>query len=212
MCPRATVLVWVQNEDAKAKGFALGYTMKSESDGKDFLYIDLVCSRHKMATQMMEALENHAVRDLKIYRTALRASEPVLIEKVYKKKGYKRLSDACDENGNRRTRSSSLRSLDKYAGKLPGQPFFTDGNLVASTVEVAWQKSKQRMPTAKPKAKANSSKVLSALPAGWWLEGGENGWWMSKCLKKNNKNQTQYEYRYSILSLVECPRTGGVCF
>ena len=181
MKAKATVIAWSRPTSCStcSCGFALGYMKEVAELGKTVMYVDLVCSQHRLGSQLLAALEEHG-RKRGATVVALRAATDELVP-VYRKKGYHRIADACVPPS--RAGRMALRRLDEFAGrpsKMGDFDIYTDGTREAQTIADAWRAAKLTRP----------KKNTRALPPGWRLEKGWHGWWMSKCLTVTNSTTT----------------------
>ena len=182
MRAKATVIAWSRPTSCStcSCGFALGYIKRVAELGKTVMYVDLVCSQHRLGGQLLAALEEYG-RTRGATLVALRAATKELIP-VYRKKGYHRVADACVPPS--RAGRMALRQLDQYAGQPSTRgdvEIYTDGLREVLTIADAWRAAKLARPP----------KNHNALPPGWRLEEGWHGWWMSKCIT-NSTTTTQH--------------------
>lgn len=165
MRDRATVIAYVEN-GKELCGFGFGL-FKKERGVKTF-YVDLVCSGLRKGGALLKAMEGYASGKADV--VALRAAHPGLI-RYYQRHKYRRLANECEPPS--RAQRALLRDLDRGAADVPGAPrgVYTDGVQVVSSIEDAWARVGEKKPRG------------SDLPPGWIFEEGDNGWWMTKCIK-----------------------------
>ena len=112
MEPRTKDILWYEGQDKAMHGFLLATTKKSGV--QSILYVDLVCSQHRLGKQLLKDAENLAIRRGASH-VALRAAVRELIP-VYRALGYYRAANDC--HARTRSQTAELRRLDADAVEL----------------------------------------------------------------------------------------------
>jgi hypothetical protein len=183
---RASVLVWYGRhppsrlDRADTCGFGLAFLKNYAKLGIKVIYIDLVCSQEKKAKEILETFENYG-REQGATTCALRATNDKVIE-LYTSYGYHRVANACSPSD--ADNETAPRLLDKYSVKLT-HPIASNGTDQAVTLKKAWAIAMYQDPTL---TFTDYHRLYKRVPSGWYIEYGNQGFWMSKCIDEASTN------------------------
>ena len=164
-------LLWYETieKEPLIHGYIAGRIYKNKILGQRILYINIICSQHKMGSALLRKAEDVAIKN-KISLIALHAANRKLIN-IYARYGYKRLKDACKRTKN--YVKENVNSIYKPSLDIAEMDsMFDNGRYVLE------EKSK------------NMNKIRLFLNP-------DSGYWMTKCLKSNKYTKTKKDLRIS---------------